>query len=194
MDHLSVTQAVDLDTMESDISTNNAKVTNATHTGEVTGSGALTVDSSAISNRTGVSAAGADYLLIGDSSDSDNLKKALVSSLPITRPVNALSDGATINIDASDAINGIFTVTMAGNRTIAAPTGSPVNGQTMELWLRQDATGSRVPTFNSTYKFNGVGGSPTLSTTGGYEDILCFQYHSSDAVWMCTAVLLGANQ
>ena len=42
-DWISVTQAVDLDTMESNIATNNAKVTNATHTGEVTGSGALTI-------------------------------------------------------------------------------------------------------------------------------------------------------
>jgi len=43
LDFISVTQAVDLDTMESDISTNNAKVSNATHTGDVTGSGALTI-------------------------------------------------------------------------------------------------------------------------------------------------------
>jgi hypothetical protein len=40
---ISVTQAVDLDTMESNIATNNAKVTNATHTGDVTGSTALTI-------------------------------------------------------------------------------------------------------------------------------------------------------
>lgn len=40
---ISVTQAVNLDTMESNIATNNAKVTNATHTGEVTGSTALTI-------------------------------------------------------------------------------------------------------------------------------------------------------
>lgn len=40
---ISVTQAVNLDTMESDIATNNAKVSNATHTGEVTGSTTLTI-------------------------------------------------------------------------------------------------------------------------------------------------------
>ena len=40
---ITVTQAVDLDTMESNIATNNAKVTNATHTGDVTGSTALTI-------------------------------------------------------------------------------------------------------------------------------------------------------
>ena len=39
--YIDVTQAVDLDTMETNISANNSKVTNATHTGEVTGSTAL---------------------------------------------------------------------------------------------------------------------------------------------------------
>ena len=42
-DNISVTQAVNLDTMESNIATNNSKTTNATHTGEVTGSGTLTI-------------------------------------------------------------------------------------------------------------------------------------------------------
>lgn len=40
---ITVTQAVDLDTIESDTTTNNAKVTNATHTGDVTGDAALTI-------------------------------------------------------------------------------------------------------------------------------------------------------
>jgi|DEB0MinimDraft_4_1074332.scaffolds.fasta_scaffold01877_5 hypothetical protein len=48
--HISVTQAVDLDTMESDITTNNAKVTNATHTGDVTGATALTIADEAVTN------------------------------------------------------------------------------------------------------------------------------------------------
>jgi len=39
-DFITVTQAVDLDTMESDIATNNAKVSNVDHTGDVTTSGA----------------------------------------------------------------------------------------------------------------------------------------------------------
>ncbi|MEA2037317.1 MAG: hypothetical protein U9O94_07435, partial [Nanoarchaeota archaeon] len=79
--HISVTQAVNLDTIESDTATNNAKVTNATHTGEVTGSGALTVDKTAISNKGAVTAVDTDYVLIGDTSDANNLKKALVSDL-----------------------------------------------------------------------------------------------------------------
>lgn len=75
IDHLTVTQAVDLDTMETDVTANNAKVTNATHTGEVTGSTALTVDKTAVSNKTTVSAVAGDFILISDTSDSGNLKK-----------------------------------------------------------------------------------------------------------------------
>lgn len=48
--HISVTQAVDLDTMESDITINNAKVTNATHTGDVTGDEALTITADAVND------------------------------------------------------------------------------------------------------------------------------------------------
>jgi hypothetical protein len=62
-----------------DVAANTAKVTNADHTGEVTGSGALTLNKTAISNKTIVTAADTDYVLITDASDSDNLKKALAS-------------------------------------------------------------------------------------------------------------------
>lgn len=41
--YITVTQAVDLDTIESDTATNNAKVTNATHSGDATGDTALTL-------------------------------------------------------------------------------------------------------------------------------------------------------
>jgi len=78
---ITVTQNVDLDTLESDTTTNNAKVSNATHTGEVTGSTTLTVDKTAISNKGSVSAAADDTILIGDTSDSSNLKKATVQSI-----------------------------------------------------------------------------------------------------------------
>ena len=54
---------------------------NATHTGEVTGATALTVDKTAITNKTTVTTDTADYVLISDSSDLGNLKKGLVSDL-----------------------------------------------------------------------------------------------------------------
>ena len=47
---ISVTQAVDLDTIESDTATNNGKVSNANHTGDVTGSTALTIGANKVTN------------------------------------------------------------------------------------------------------------------------------------------------
>jgi hypothetical protein len=54
---------------------------NATHTGEVTGATALTVDKTAITNKSEVSAAVGDYMLIADASDSSNLKKVTVQTV-----------------------------------------------------------------------------------------------------------------
>ncbi len=49
LDFITVTQAVNLDTIESDTATNNAKVSNATHTGDVTGDTALTIANNVVS-------------------------------------------------------------------------------------------------------------------------------------------------
>lgn len=164
---------------------------NQTHTGQVTGATALTLSKTAISDQSEATPANEDYLLAGDSSDSDNLKKVLVSGLPLNRPVTTLTDAATIAVDASAAHNGIFKATLAGNRTMGAPSGSPTDGQTIEFWIKQDATGSRTITWNSIYLFCDTVAEPTLSTTANYTDIVCFQYNSTLAKWMCTAALLG---
>lgn len=50
VDHLTVTAATNLDTLRSDTATNNAKVSNATHTGDVTGSVALAITDKAVTN------------------------------------------------------------------------------------------------------------------------------------------------
>lgn len=63
------------------VTANIAKVTNATHTGDVTGTVALTIAPAAITGKAAVTPDGADYVLISDSSDGGALKKALVSGL-----------------------------------------------------------------------------------------------------------------
>ena len=54
---------------------------NATHTGDADGATILTLNKVAITNKTLVTAVGTDYVLISDTSDSGNLKKALVSDI-----------------------------------------------------------------------------------------------------------------
>jgi hypothetical protein len=118
---ISVTQAVDLDTIESDTATNNAKVTNATHTGDVTGSTALTIDKTAITGKTLVTAVTGDFLLLSDTSDSGNLKKVdavdFLNAAAYTHPnhtgdVTSVADGATTI--TSTAITGKTEVTAVG--------------------------------------------------------------------------------
>ena len=112
---ISVTQAVDLDTMESDITTNNskisytdsaavilntAKVTNATHTGEVTGSGALVIASDVV--------------------DTDNLAADLKAEVAL---------GAVTDIDWALGIT--FTKTLAAAWTVTF--SNPVVGKTIMI-------------------------------------------------------------
>lgn len=81
----------------------------------------------------------------------------------------ALTDGATINWDAS---SGEFaTVTLGGNRTMAAPTN--LKAGTYILMVTQDGTGSRTITWNSVFKWP-AGVAPTLTTTAGATDVFSF--------------------
>lgn len=105
---------------------NTAKVTNATHTGEVTGSSVLTVDSTAITNKTLVTAVGSDYVLIADASDSGNLKKALISdfasaggdmSASVYDPTTVAGDAFDMDNMAEGSTNKILT---AAERTLIA--------------------------------------------------------------------------
>lgn len=56
-------------------------VTNATHTGEVTGSGALTLDKTAITNRTSVAVEGTDKILFADASNGDALARCTAQDI-----------------------------------------------------------------------------------------------------------------
>jgi hypothetical protein len=69
---------------------------NATHTGEVTGATALTVDKTAISNKSEVTAAVEDTLLIGDASDSNNLKKVTIQSVADLASGSGISESLAI--------------------------------------------------------------------------------------------------
>ena len=80
-----------------------------------------------------------------------------------------LTDGATISWDVS--LGQIATVTLAGNRTIAAPTNLKVS--TYILHVIQDATGSRTLTWNSVFKWT-AGVAPTLTTTANRRDVFTF--------------------
>jgi len=94
-------------------------VSNATHTGEVTGATALTLDKTAITNKTLVTADASDHVLIADASDTGNLKKVLVSDFGGAGTTNlgytASSTNGTVTSDTgTDATIPLADVTNAG--------------------------------------------------------------------------------
>lgn len=104
--------------------------------------------------------------------DADTAKTDVAQEYTAAQNFNAttLTDGATINWDLS--ANQVTSVTLGGNRTLAAPTNLK-DGATYILTIKQDATGSRTLTFNSAYKFPG-GTAPTLTTSANAVDVLTF--------------------
>ena len=80
--------------------------------------------------------------------------------------INTLTDGATITPDFDAGQN--FSVTLAGNRTLANPTNIDA-GQTGSIFITQDGTGSRTLSFGSYWDFAG-GTAPTLSAAAGAVD------------------------
>lgn len=89
-----------------------------------------------------------------------------------------LTDAATIATDMSLGNN--FQVTLAGNRTLGAPT-NVVAGQSGIIRVVQDATGLRTLAYNSVFKFPG-GTAPTLTTTANAVDLLAYHCESATRI------------
>jgi len=124
-----------------------------------------------------------------------NAKYAQVSGSSFTQVVApeifTLTDAATIAVDASKGNH--FRVTLAGNRTLGAPT-NPTDGQRILFEVIQDATGARTLGYASGsggYAF-GLGiPTPTLTTTASKRDFIGFVYNSTAALWYCLAFVNG---
>lgn len=92
--------------------------------------------------------------------------------------ITALTDGATITPDFALANN--FSLTIAGNRTLANPTNLTA-GQSGLIVITQDATGSRTLAYGSYWKFSN-GTAPTLTTTASAVDVLVYYVESSTRI------------
>lgn len=105
--------------------------------------------------------------------DADNVVKDVANEYTKTQNFNmtTVADGANIAWDLSQ--NQVAVVTLAGNRTLDAPSNQ-VAGATYILIVKQDGTGSRtLNTTASAYKWPG-GTEPTLTTAASAVDVLTF--------------------
>jgi hypothetical protein len=88
-----------------------------------------------------------------------------------------LTDGATITWDVIDS--PVAKVTLGGNRTLSAPSGTtPIAGQFVSLLIIQDGTGSRTVTWNAVYEF-AEDTAPDLTATASKGDLFTFRYNGS---------------
>jgi len=85
-----------------------------------------------ISSQTEVTAVAGDYVLLGDTSDSNNLKKALVSDFGVAG-ISSSADATAITIDSSEKVfvnGGVNITTTAGNTNLQVLT---TNSQAADL-------------------------------------------------------------
>lgn len=150
--------------------------------GTTVGVGVFTAASTAAARTTLGVAIGTDV----QSFDADTAKTDVVQTFTVAQrgAVVALTDGATITPDFAAANN--FSVTLAGNRTLANPTNL-VAGQSGVIKVTQDATGGRTLAFGSHWDF-AAGTAPTLTTTANAVDILAYYVDSSTNI---TARVIG---
>jgi hypothetical protein len=92
--------------------------------------------------------------------------------------ITALTDGATITPDFAASNN--FSVTLAGNRTLANPTNIVV-GQSGSIFIVQDGTGSRTLAYGSFWDF-ATGAAPALSTTAAAVDRIDYIVRTSGSI------------
>ena len=81
---------------------NSTDVTIASHTGEVTGNNLLSLDKTAITNKTSVTPVSGDFVLISDTSDTGSLKK--VDALDFLGGAIADGDKGDITVSSSGAV------------------------------------------------------------------------------------------
>ncbi len=118
--------------------------------------------------------------------DSQNIYPTRIDFLVAALfPEATLTDASTISWNAQT--QSVCKVTLAGNRTIGAPS-NPINGQFISILVAQDGTGSRTLTWNAVYEFKDDT-APTLTTTASKGDLFVFRY-SGSAKWL----EVGRNQ
>jgi hypothetical protein len=95
-------------------------------------------------------------------------------------PIVTLADATSVVPDLNTS--NVFAVTLAGNRTLAAPTNTSTNiGATGHIFIVQDATGDRTLSYNAAYQFPS-GTVPVLTSASGAVDVLVYAVRTTAKV------------
>jgi hypothetical protein len=124
-----------------------------------------------------------DEFIIEDSADSGN-KKSIKRKAVINPIVSSTASTATLTVDADSTDFAVITAQAEG-LTIAAPTGSPVQGQKLIIRIKDDGS-ARSIAFNAIFTAIGVT-LPTTTTVSKKLYIGCI-YNDTDTKWDVIAI------
>lgn len=100
-----------------------------------------------------------------------------------TTPVVVAFSATAMTVNC--ALSNVFTTTMTANVTTAPTLSNPQDGQTINWFLTQDATGSRTMTWPASFKWP-TGFVTTLSTAANSVDLVTATYRSTTGHWYVT--------
>lgn len=148
-------------------------------TSAYTASGLITKDNSLIMD--------AELIQRGDLTHLTDLRLAL--GVSAKRSVQAIAYAATItpNIANGTIIN---VGTLTGTLTVAAPTGTPTDGQELTFRIVQDGTGHAI-TWNSAFAFSTENPSTNIPATASAKSEADFRWNATDSKWRANRINHG---
>lgn len=97
----------------------------------------------------------------------------------------ALTYAASLTIDCSKS--NVFAMTFGAGNVTTLTVSNPVDGQTINVFLTQDATGSRTVTWPASFRFpGGAAAGGVLSTAANSVDLLVATYRATPGAWYCS--------
>ena len=100
-----------------------------------------------------------------------------------TTPVVVIFSATAMAIDC--ALSNVFTIAMTANVTTAMTFSNLKDGQTINVFITQDATGSRTMTWPASFKWPGASAG-VLSTGANDVDLLVATYRAATGFWYAT--------
>lgn len=100
-----------------------------------------------------------------------------------TTPVVVTFSATAMAIDC--ALSNVYTIEMTANVTTAMTFSNLKDGQTINVFITQDATGSRTMTWPASFKWPGASAG-VLSTGANDVDLLVATYRSATGFWYAT--------
>jgi len=117
---------------------------------------------------------------------TDTTKPALTSAGAATTPTVSVAFLATAMV-INCALSNVFFTTFTANVTTAPSLTNPSDGQTINWFITQDATGSRTVTWPTSFKWPSAAAG-VLSTAASAVDLVVATYRSGTGFWYVSII------